>query len=120
VFFLSQKQTFSEKKKVFAGFGVSFCPKNKRSLKKKVFAGLEAFFYPKNGPEYKSQGGKSRPGGAKISPGGEAAPLLPAPMLCFLLNKNETSSIFDSTLQVLLQKFFIQISLIEESIMFIL
>jgi len=49
---------------------VSFCPKNIKTKKKE-----KSVFCPKNGPGYKSQGGKSRPGGgAKISPGGEAAP----------------------------------------------
>jgi len=53
--FLSRKQAFSKKiKKVFAGFG--------------------AFSCPKNGSGYRSQGGKSRPWGAKIFPGGAAAP----------------------------------------------
>jgi len=43
--FLSRKQAFS-KKKVFAGFGVFFCPENKR-FPKKVYAGFGAFFVPK-------------------------------------------------------------------------
>jgi len=84
---LSQKQAFSKKKKVFAGFGVSLFTKNKRSLKKnkkikkKVFAGIDAFFFvPKMAQDTSLRGAKVAQGGPKISPEGAAAPLLPAPM----------------------------------------
>jgi len=43
-------------------------PKNKN--KKKVFAGLGEFFVPKMAQDTSLRRGKSRPGGAKISPGG--------------------------------------------------
>jgi len=47
--YFPKKQAFS-KKKVFAGFGVSFCLESKRSLKKrkKVFAGFGASFCPES------------------------------------------------------------------------
>jgi len=43
----------------------------------KVFAGLGAFFVPKMAQDTSLGVGKSRPGGTKISPRGEAAPLPP-------------------------------------------
>jgi len=98
-----KKQTCPELEiKFFAGIGAFFCPgkeafSKKKGLrrirraflsqkqafsKKKVFAELGAFFCPKNGSGYKSQGGQKSPRrGAKISPGGAAAPLLPALMI---------------------------------------
>jgi len=57
-----------------------FCPKNKHSPKKKVFAGLGAYFCPKNpkmAQDTRARGGKSRPGGAEISPGGQLPPYFP-------------------------------------------
>jgi len=57
-FFLSHKQAFSKAKK-----GVS--------------AGLEPFFVPKMAQDASVRGDKSRPGGAKISPGGELPPYFP-------------------------------------------
>jgi len=93
--FLSRKQAFS-KKKVFAGIGAFFVPIT-NNLKKKVFAGFGAFFCPENkrSPKKKGlhriwnvllsqiwlriqvSGGKSRPGEAKISPGGQLPPCPP-------------------------------------------
>jgi len=73
---LSQKQAFS-KKKDFAGFEVSFCPKNKRSLiKKKGIRRIRSVFCLKNGPGYKSQGGgaKFAQGGQNISRGAASPP----------------------------------------------
>jgi len=66
--------------KVFAGIEAFFCP---------VFAGFGALSCSKNGSGYKSQGGKSRPGGAKISPGGRLPPL-PSyfPRLCLAMKRN--------------------------------
>jgi len=59
-----------------------FVPKTSEAFfkKKTVFAGFGAFSCPRIGSGYRSQGGKSCPEGAKIIPGGAAAPLLPAPM----------------------------------------
>jgi len=77
VFFIPKKG-FS-KKKVYTGFGVS-----QAFSKKKVFSGLEAFFCPKMAQDTSLRGSKSRRG-AKMSPGGAAAPLPPYfPRLCFL------------------------------------
>jgi len=53
-----------------------FLTRKHRFSKKKVFAGFWSVFLSQTG----LRGGKSRPGGNKISPGGAAAPLLPAPM----------------------------------------
>jgi len=69
--------------KVFAGIGAFFVPETRvlQKKKKKVFAGFGALkkkglcrICPKNGSGYRSQGGKSRPGEAKIIPGGQLPP----------------------------------------------
>jgi len=79
-FFLSQKQAFSKKKKVFAGLGVSFCPKNKCFLNKKK--GLRrirsVFFVPKLAQDTTLRGGaKVAQGGPNYFQRGQLPPLPP-------------------------------------------
>jgi len=61
----------------------------KKINKKMVFPGFGRNSVPKLIQDAGLRGGKSRPEGAKISPGGQLSPpcpLLPAPMLLRLLN----------------------------------
>jgi len=58
-----------------------FCPKIKRSPKKRSSSGSGAYSCPKNGSRYRSQGGKSSPGGQNNSRGAAApCPLFSTPM----------------------------------------
>jgi len=68
-------------KKVFAGFGAFFWPENigspKNKNKKDLRRILERFLVPNMAHNTGLKGGKSRPGGAKISPEGQLPPLPP-------------------------------------------
>jgi len=75
IVFLTQKQVFSKKKGLHRNWSV--LTQNK-AFSNITFRNLETFFGLKNGPGYKSEGGKSRPGGgAKLSPGGQLPPHFP-------------------------------------------
>jgi len=72
--------------KVFAGIRAFFCPEKKRSPKKRSFLDLGVFLSQKWLRIQVLGGQKSPRGGAKISPGGATAPLLPARMTIFIID----------------------------------